>query len=408
MADGAEGWHPEGGAPPGVAEVGGGAGGIALARLAQGRDDAEMGGERAWAVDGRWVAGLGDDAGGALRSDAVDGGEQLSDLVGVGQVLDVGQAPAPEVEILADVAGLQRAGRPVMPADGARGGLDQVLGEFRPDRMPPVAAELRRAARGGAGEGACVRILGEQAGGEHAVGGADVAGELGEAEVDETVELADAVIEALAGPVAVADQFAQVLGDLVVRVGGRRAFLEGEAGRTWGVDGVGLGALEAGLLQAAGNERVDQRALVAGSAEHGEEVLPGVAGGLEDDEGPRGAKRREQRVVARAILGDGDRPADWRAGVVEACQGVGFGRDVDAGEHRSSLAGGCRGASIPAFMPALVRAETRAGKARPRDTVRARNAGRGRQSHARGTAPACPAAPLSQPPARNPGQGARR
>jgi hypothetical protein len=76
----------------------------------------------------------------------------------------------------------------------------------------------------------CGRILGEQAGGELACEGADVAGELGEAEIDEAVELADAVVEVLAEAVAVADQFAQGLGDLVVQADGCGALLEGEAG----------------------------------------------------------------------------------------------------------------------------------------------------------------------------------
>ena len=119
------------------------------------------------------------------------------------------------------------------------------MGELGADQVAAVVAQLGEPARVGAGEGLGGRVFGEQAGGQHAVEGADVAGELREAEIDQAVELAHAVVEILAQPVAVPDQLAQGLGDRVVQVGGRRALLEGEAGEAGGVDGVGLGPLEA-------------------------------------------------------------------------------------------------------------------------------------------------------------------
>lgn len=83
---------------------------------------------------------------------------------------------------------------------------------------------------------------------------------------------------------------------------------------------------------------------------------------------------------------------------------------------RAGLRGACpraRPAAAPrlwvqAFVPAPVRAGTRAGEARPEDAALARNAGRRRRSHPRGTAPRRPAATLSRPPAPDPRQGARR
>ena len=69
-------------------------------------------------------------------------------------------------------------------------------------------------------------IVGQQTGGEHAVEAADVAGELGEAEVDQAMQLADPVAEILPQPVAMADELAQALGGLVVQPGWCGALLE--------------------------------------------------------------------------------------------------------------------------------------------------------------------------------------
>ncbi len=307
------------------------------------------------------------------------------------------------------MASLELVGRAVVLADGALGGLDQRLGQFVPDEVPAIVAQLGDTARGCAGEGMCGRVFGEQAGGELAVEGPDVAGEFRKAEIDHAVQLADAVVEILAQPVAVADQLAQSLGDLVVQVGGGRALLEGQAGEAGGIDGVGLGAFEAGLLEAAGDQRVEERHVMAGRGEHGEEVFPVMAGRLHDDEDGWRPERAEQGVVALAVLGDGDGLADRGACVVETGEDVALGRDIDPCEHDPSCCNRQRlEASAPAFMPILVEARTRAGKAVPQDPVRAWNAGRGHQSHARGMTPKRAAATLSQLPTRNLSQEARR
>jgi hypothetical protein len=103
----------------------------------------------------------------------------------------------------------------------------------------------------GAREGLRGGVFGDERGGEHAVEAADIAGELGEPEIDQPVQLTHPVVEVLAQPVAVADELAQALGGLVVQPGGDGALLEGEAGEPLGVDRVGLGALEARILEAA-------------------------------------------------------------------------------------------------------------------------------------------------------------
>ena len=220
--------------------------------------------------------------------------------------------------------------------------------------------------------------------------------------------MADAVVEVLAQPVAVADQLTQALGDLVVQPGRRGAFLEAETGEAAGVDGVGLGAFEAAVLEASGDERVEQRDLVPGGGQYNEQVLPVVSGRFHDDQDGRRAKRFEQGVVALAVLGDGHGLADRRAILVEAGERVAFGCDIDAGEHTLSLHGQWPGASEPAIMLTLVQARTQAGKAWPQDTVRALIAGRGRQSHERGQSHERAAATLSQQPVRNLSRGASR
>jgi hypothetical protein len=242
---------------------------------------------------------------------------------------------------------------------------------------------------------------------------ADVAVELREAEVDQAVQLADPVVEVPADPVAVHDELAQGLVGAAGQARRPRPLLERQPGEAPGVDGVGLGALQARLLEAAGEQRVEQRDMVARRCQDGEQVLPVVAGRLHGDQYGRRAERAERGVVAGPVLGERQGLADRLARVVEAGEHVALGCDVDACEHGTSSVGRtctdqCQGASEPTFMPVLVQAGTPAGKARPRDTVRAANAGRGRQSHARGRSPERHAATLSQQPERTLMPGAPR
>ncbi|HEV2874762.1 MAG TPA: hypothetical protein VGW14_06400 [Thermoleophilaceae bacterium] len=222
------------------------------------------------------------------------------------------------------------------------------------------------------------------------------------------MELAHPVVEVLAQPVAVADELAQGLGLGVVQPRGHRALLEGKPREARRVDGVGLGPLQPGLLEAARGKGVDQRHVMPGRDQRGEEVLPIVPGRLHDDERRRRPERRDQRGVALLVLGDHDRPADRRTFRVEAREHVALRGDVDACEHGPSVAGRRRGASEPPSMLALVQARTQAGKAWPRDTVRALNAGRGRQSQRRGPSLEPLAATLSQHSMRYLSQGAHR
>ena len=107
--------------------------GVRLPEWREARNDADVGGECACAVEARRIPDLGDDAGGSLRPDPVDRREQPADLVTVEEALnlafDLHEASAPKVEILADVAGLQSMDPAMVLADGVPGAPDQALGD---------------------------------------------------------------------------------------------------------------------------------------------------------------------------------------------------------------------------------------------------------------------------------------
>ena len=100
--------------------------------------------------------------------------------------------------------------------------------------------------------------------------------------------------------------------------------------------------------------------------------------------------------------------ADWRALVVQACEHVALGCDVDACKHDLSVVDQRRGASELMPMLTLVQARTQAGKAWPQDTARALSTGLGRQSHGRGRPLKRATATLSQQPMCSLSPGAHR
>ena len=412
--DGAEHWHPERAAQSSMPEVAdAGPGALLLSGLSQCRYDADESGKGTGAFEMGGIAGGGDDACCGLWPDAIDAGDQLACDMGIEQVLDVvldlGEALAPSVEVLADMSGLQLIGGSMMLTDRMLGGLDQGMCQVGSDEVSSIIAQPGDAAGCGAGKGMRGGVFGEEAGGEHAVEAANVAGELGKAEIDQTMELANAIIEILAQPVTVADQLPQGLGDFVVQMGGGGSLFEGEACKARGIKGIGLGAREVGFLEAAGDQRVEQRHVVAGCGQHDKEIFPVMAGRLHDDEDRRPAECREQGIIACAILGDGDGLANRGPRVIKTGEDVAFGCDINPCEHDPSCCNRQRlEASAPAFKLVLVKARMQAGKAAPQDTVRARNAGRGRQSHLRGPTPKRVTATLSQLPTRNLSREARR
>ena len=364
--DGTDDGHPECHAEPGVTDGRDGSSFAGrLAGLLETWNDAKIGGQGVGASKASGISDCCDDAGGGLGSEAFDGGEQLTDLMSVKQMLDLaldgGKAFTPEVEILTDMHSLKLVGGSVVLTDRGLCGLDQLLGQLSADKVTSVVAQPGQAASACASERLRSGIGGQQAGGEHAVEAADVAGELGETEVDQAMQLSNAVVEVLAQPVAVADQFAQAVGNLVVQVGGFRAFFEGEASEALCVDGVGFGALQICVLKAPGDKGIEQRDIVPGSGEDGEQVLPIVPGRLHRDEHGRWPERIEQGAVPGAVFCDAHGLADRGALVVQACEHVALGRDIDTCKHDSSVLGQRQGASELAPMLTLVQTRTQAG-----------------------------------------------
>ena len=93
-------------------------------------------------------------------------------------------------------------------------------------------------------EGLGSRIVDQDGAGELAVEAAHIAGEFGEAEIDQAVQLPHAIAEVLQQPLPQAHQFAQLFGRGIGQPGGRGLFLGGEAGEAERINGIGLGALQ--------------------------------------------------------------------------------------------------------------------------------------------------------------------
>ena len=83
--------------------------------------------------------------------------------------VDLRQAAAPEVEILAEVAGLQRVDRTVMLADRALCRRHELVGQFGTDEVAAIIAQLCETPGIGAGDGLRGRVFGDERAGEHAV-----------------------------------------------------------------------------------------------------------------------------------------------------------------------------------------------------------------------------------------------
>lgn len=215
---------------------------LPCARLAEARDGADERGERARAAEVGRVADPGQQAGGGLGPDARDRGEQLADVVGAEQALDVAldgaEAAAPEIEVLAGVADLQAIGLAVMLADRGRRGGSERLGHLLTDPVTPVIPPVGQPADRNAAEGPGGRVLAQDGRGQRAPEVRDGARELGEAEVDQAVELADPVAEVLDEAIAEVDEFPQFL-EGAVRQGRRlRPLLPAEVREAEGIDGV--------------------------------------------------------------------------------------------------------------------------------------------------------------------------
>jgi hypothetical protein len=130
VAHGTERGHPQRGAQLGIADGGeASARSLPFARLLEAGDGTDISGERAGAAEVDRVADGTDDAGRHLRADAVDGSQHAADLMlaqlAVEVVIELAQAAAQQVEVLAGVAHLQAVRGPVMVADRTPSGVDE-------------------------------------------------------------------------------------------------------------------------------------------------------------------------------------------------------------------------------------------------------------------------------------------
>src|SRR2546427_264968 len=98
----------------------------------RGSRGAECGGQRGGAAKGGGVADFGDDAGGGIRANTVNGGQQPPDLMLAQFAFDVpvelAQAAAQHVEVITGVTDLQAVGGAVMLPDRAAGGVREGAG----------------------------------------------------------------------------------------------------------------------------------------------------------------------------------------------------------------------------------------------------------------------------------------
>ena len=117
---------------------------LPFARLFEGGDGADISGERAAAAEVGGVADRGDDAGRGLGADAVDGGKQPADLVlaqfAVEVSVEIAQAVAQGVEVIAGVADLQAIGGAMVLSDRAPCGVDKLARQVQADVMAAVVA----------------------------------------------------------------------------------------------------------------------------------------------------------------------------------------------------------------------------------------------------------------------------
>ena len=272
-----------------------------------------------------------------------------------------------------------------MPADRDLGRRDQRRGQLRADLVDAVVDQLGETSRHSTGKGLRVRILGQQRARQHAVQALDVAGELGEAEIDQAMELTDTVAEVGDQAVTMADQFAQFVGGGIRQPGRGRPLLGAETGNAQRVDGVGLGALQIFAGEAPGPQRIEQRHRVAVRRQRGEQVAPVMSGRLHRHQGDRRlAEQGEQLGIARRILGNPGGFDGHRAIGGHRRHDVTVRSDIDTDiAHADPDLLIRRGASPQTSMLTLVHARTTV-EAAPPDTVRARDAGRGRRSHSRG------------------------
>ena len=110
--------------------------------------------------------------------------------------------------------------------------------------MPAIVAQGGETAHRQSTEGRGSRIVAQDSDGELAVERTHVAGEFGEAEIDQAVQLPQPIAEVLKQSFAQVHEFAQFLGECIGQRGHRGLLGGGETGDGQGIDGIGFGALQ--------------------------------------------------------------------------------------------------------------------------------------------------------------------
>jgi hypothetical protein len=224
-------------------------------------------------------------------------------------VLDGAEAPAPEVPIFAGIADVQAIRLAMLLPDRGRGGGEERVSQLRADAVARDIAQPGKAPDREAAEGLRSRVHAQNGGGHRAAEVGDVAPELREPQVEQAMQLSDAVPDVLHEAVAQVDELAQLVGGPVGEGRGGGLFLPAELGRAQSVDGVRLGPPQVFFGKALGPQGVHHGDPEPSDGESGHQILPVVARGLQDDEGIRGrAQQIAQARVTSGVLRDrGDR-----------------------------------------------------------------------------------------------------
>ncbi len=177
--------------------------------------DAYIAGKRSRASEASRIAGLANDACCGKRSDSLDGGEKLPDLVRMNLSFDVAlEITCPLAEhgdVLASVSNLQLVGLFMIPADGDFGRCNQGERQNPSNTSAAVEAKHRKFLGRDPAQRGSGRISREDGGGKFSVETAHVAGELGKGEVHGLMQMADAIAELQNSLLSQPHQLTQVL-----------------------------------------------------------------------------------------------------------------------------------------------------------------------------------------------------
>lgn len=365
-----------------------GALGFSLARLPEPGDDTDISGQRARTGEAGDIAEFGDQSSRSLRAEAINPGQPRADLLLVERALDValaiGEASAPQVDVLGNVVRLEAVDRPTALAGQAPGCRGRRLGHFRPDGVPTIVAHLGQVTRRGLRDRLSRRVFAQDAGRQHLGGVPPIARELRKAQVDQSMELPRAVGGVLAQPIAIAHQLVQLLEGMAAEQGRYRLLHTAEADQPQGVYSIGFGADQISSLTMMGTRKIDQRHFLTTGALNCEQVPPVMSGRFRDHQHRRRSELEEQLGLTFRASPREQRLDQDRAVFADDGEGVCLAGDINgAVEHAQSFPDKILPeVSQPMLLLLLVQVKT-ADNASRQDTVRAQSTAGRRQSFSR-------------------------